>query len=201
MTGSDFALADLLAAYRKIPGATGEGHPLNLCIVRRGAPKPVVANRDAHALVEAALSRPGATGWARFRSATYANWTAPAFPSFADAGEPIAAEWFSEDGISSHLGGDPAHPGLLLRTHAERPAGGASALAADEQVALRQVVRVLAAPAPRTVKALGKGQATLLYHVYWGAPPTDPSAIRRLFSCFAGYTPVANRVLPKDKTP
>jgi hypothetical protein len=147
------------------------------------------ADRVAFDLVASHLSRPGAQGWARFRSR--AVEAGAAIPTFEMAGPPIAAEWIAADGSSVHVRPDAAPDGagrLVQYDYAERPLfDSALALAEGETAVLRQVMNVLRRTSSKREDDLSGWQKVLRYHVYWGAAEDEPSAVRRLFYRFAGF--------------
>ena len=131
-----------------------------------------------------------AAGWVRRRSAAYrTDEGKPAGMSDDAMGPAIAGEWqLAGRSASVHLRQDPENPGRLARwEYAERPLGLNEALRDDERPALRQRIKVMARTAGTVSLVLGDEQPVIVYHVFWGADPSDPHAIRRLFSRFVQF--------------
>ena len=123
-------------------------------------------------------------GWARFRSEL--GWTGHLPQCFKQSGPPIMAEWRGDDDgvdVTWRLTPAPSMAGrALIVSVSEREVEPDGNLEKDEIPALRQRLEVLAHPrvAPFTHVA---------YDVYWGLPPHgSPSATRRLFDRFAGFS-------------
>ena len=130
------------------------------------------------------------------RSATHATGRDRKCPAFDVAGAPLRAEWRVDEASSVRLSGDPRGPGLVIRTYADKVLKPDETPPAGYRLALRQTVVVLDKDAPETPDDLGRLQGVLIYHVYWGAAPEDPSAVRRLFDRFASFDE-SDRVLSK----
>jgi hypothetical protein len=169
-------LRRLLEDYRALAVKGWEKPALQLRLVDI-KPDPLVADAAAYELVKSAISGTNSgKGWARLRSAVYPTGTDDrAFPDFAENGPPLHAEWIESDSVSVHLRPAPGG-GLVKRTYAERSPG--SGPEAGGIPALREIVSVL---------RHGHDDRVLDYHVFWGAPADDPSALRRLFARFAGF--------------
>ena len=197
MTSGPKALTDLLTAYRKIAGSASGDTALTLCAVSSGTPERLTADRAAFDRVRNALASSTAQGWARFRSAAYVTGRNKPLPDFDAAGEPLRAEWRLDEASSMRLTADPGGSGLVLRTYADRILAPGDPIPDGYRAALRQTVTVLSDPIPEDPRTLGGKQEVLIHHVYWGASPEDPSAIRRLFDRFAGFDRT-DRVLDKD---
>jgi hypothetical protein len=196
MTTAPNALFDLLAAYQRIKEFDSPDVALALCAVTSGEPAPLPADEAAYDRVRDALAPPMAQGWARFRSATHATDEGQPVPNFADAGEPLRAEWRLDEDRSVRLSAAPSG-GLIIRTYAERTLAPGETPPSGWRAALRQTVTVLRHPVPDGPATLGNEQAVLIYHVYWGASPEDPSAVRRLFDRFVGFDR-QDRRLPRE---
>ena len=126
-------------------------------------------------------------GWVRYRSAA---WRAGAAKlDAADVGPPIAAEFVSGDGAASvHVRQDPDQPGKLARwDYTERPLGPNDGPRDGERPALRERIMVMARSSGEVSLKPGTQQPVIWYHVMWGADPSDPHAIRRLFARFVGF--------------
>lgn len=132
------------------------------------------------------MGEPGNNGWMRHRSAAYRT----------DEGKPadvtddaIAGEWSAAGGGASvHLRQDPDNPGKLARwDYAERLLADGDSLREGERPALRQRITVMARSGREVSLAQRATQPVIVYHVFWGANPSDPHAVRRLFARFVAF--------------
>lgn len=130
---------------------------------------------------------PHENGWVRYRSAAWR--TGAEKLDAAEVGPPIAAEFVSGDGAASvHVRQDPDHPGKLARwDYTERPLRPYDVPRDGERPALRERIMVMARSSGEVSLEPGKQQPVIWYHVMWGADPSDPHAIRRLFGRFVGF--------------
>ena len=128
----------------------------------------------------------GCAGWVRLRSNIYVTGDGRPFPSFAEAGPPLAAEWTFGKSASARAQIERPDGSLQMIFIRERELAADGALRNGESRAMRQVIEVLRDPIdPETDPP--QPLATLVYHVFWGADEDDPSAIRRLFSRFVRF--------------
>jgi hypothetical protein len=115
-------------------------------------------------------------GWVRHRSGVRRIGEPPG----ADFGPPLFAEWTEDPGKSARLAPHPEKPGRLAlwRYVEENGVWPIPALAQD--------IAVLDSSFDPDSKA--EEAPLVLYRVYWGAPTEDPSAFRRLFARFVGFS-------------
>ncbi len=183
-------LRDTAASYAKLAGDGGKELWPGLVLV-------AVKVDAAHGLEPEQAFRadePGKDGWVRHRSVAYR--TDEAKPHGMSAmGPPIAGEWsLTGCDASVHLRQDPDNPGKLARwDYAERPLAAGEALRDNERPALRQRIVVMARSSGSVSLELRDRQPVIVYHVFWGADPSDPHAIRRLFARFVRFS--AERIM------
>jgi hypothetical protein len=134
--------------------------------------KPVAAGIEQLALAAAESNR----GWLRYRSNSFdgERWSVDC----EDKGPLLWAEWVDETGKTSHRLAPDGAGCVVCRTYSE------------SEIAKEGWIAVLAEDA--TLQGHRDGR-DLKYRVYWGAPADgDPSAIRRLFARFVGFTKRSN---------
>lgn len=104
-------------------------------------------------------------------------------PDEHQLGPPLWGEW-CRDNRGVHFKADPAKCGeFQYWCYRERPLDTGDNLVNGEIAVLSQRITVLAQPQDDTIGEDNR----IVYHLYWGAPVSDPAAIRRLCYRFAGF--------------
>ena len=179
-------LRDIAGGYAKLTTDDPPGHWPGLVLVG------VTINATQGLDPKQAFRRdePG-HGWVRHRSAAYrTDEGKPTGLTEEAMGPAIAGEWAQAAvGVSVHLRQDPDNPGRLARwEYTERLLAAGEALREGERPALRQRITVMARSSKRVSFELADRQPVIVYHVFWGADPSDPHAIRRLFARFVQFS-------------
>jgi hypothetical protein len=179
-------LRDISGGYAKLTTGDPSGQWPGLVLV-------AVTVNATHGLDPQQAFRRGEPGhgWVRGRSAAYrTDEGKPAGLTDEAMGPAIAGEWtLAAVGVSVHLRQDPDNPGRLARwEYTERLLAAGETLREGERPALRQRITVMARSSKRVSLELGDRQPVIVYHVFWGADPSDPHAIRRLFARFVQFS-------------